>query len=476
MKNFLIFFGLIVYHSCLAQDPDQNNFPDRVDQYLQAQSIINNFSGAVLIAKKDSILFKGGYGIADREWNIPVDTDTKFRIGSNTKQFTAIAILQLEEHGKLNLTDKLSKFFPGFEYGDIVTIHMLLTHSSGIQDYWQLKEFRNLIPLSVSKDSLVSIMKSQLFDFLPGKDLIYSNSGYFLLGMIIEKISGQTYEDYITQNIFNVALMENTGIDNYETILQKRAKGYETSETEVVNAFDENYRIGTLFAVGSIYSTIDDLYKFDRALYENSILSEVSKQKMFYAYGFDIEKEKKNEDPANTAPQSIDPLWYHLGYGVWVDTFLTHKRIFSRGYTLGFKSTMYRFLEDNICIVVLQNNDENPDRIAEPLSAMVFGMDVVIPYKHEPCRINSEILKKYTGHWQGNIYSEKWEIEIFCTNNKLYRRIEGTPDLELIPESETKFYYSDGQDKVFEFISNERKEIKDAWFTINGIRFNLIKI
>ncbi|MBK7128255.1 MAG: beta-lactamase family protein [Crocinitomicaceae bacterium] len=475
MKNILIILCIIADHCCLSQDTDQNNFANRVDEYMQAQSNINNFSGAILIAKNDSILFKGGYGIADREWNVPNTAETKFRIASNTKQFTAACILQLEEQGKLSLNDTLGKYFSGFEYGNTVTIHMLLTHSSGIQDYFQFKEF-DLKPAVISKDSMVSLLKNKLFNFLPGTDLNYSNSNYFLLGMIIEKVSGESFENYLNKHILKIADMHNTGIDCYDTILLNRAKGYKISSNEYSNAFDQNYTWDLMFAVGSMYSTVEDIYHWDIALRGNDILSEASKNKMYYPYGFSIANEKKKADPSNTMPQSIDPLWYHLGYGVWVDTFMTHKRVFSRGGTSGFHSTIYRFVDENIIVIVLQNNEENPDKIAEPLSALVFGKDVVIPYKHIPYEIDPNKLKKYTGKWVGNIYDEKWEIELMIMNNKFFRRIEGYPDLELIPESDTKFFYADGQDKVFEFIENGEKEIEQAWFTVNGIRFVLNKI
>lgn len=468
MKNVLVLLSIILTFSCSTTKTDKNNLGDRIDKYMQGKVEFSNFSGAILVARNDSIILQKGYGLADREWGIANTTDTKFHIASNTKQFTAICILQLAEQGKLSLDDKLSKYFKGFEYGDTVTIHMLLTHSSGIQDYYNFETFNNLKPLSVSKDSMVALFERQLFDFLPGTDINYSNSGYFLLGLIIEKVSGQSYENYIKQHVFKIAGMENTGIDKYDTILPKRAKGYVMSETGVVNAFDENYRIGTQFAVGSIYSTVEDIYKFDRALYGNSILNEASKKKMFYPYGYSI---KQKTD--TSSHQYIDPLWNHLGYGCWIDTFLTHKRIFTRGHNFGFKSTIFRFVDDNICIVVLQNNEELPDRVAEPLSAMMFGNDVIIPYKHEPYKINSEKLKKYTGRWVGNINNEKWIIDIVIKDNKLYRRIEGAPDLEIIPESETKFFYSDGQDKVFDFTQNGTNEITQCWFVINGMKYRL---
>ena len=475
INKILILIGLILISSCLNKKTDNNNLADKIDRYMQAKVDFYNFSGAVLVAKNDSIILQKGYGLADREWNVVNSADTKYRIGSNTKQFTAVCILQLEEEGKLSLDDKLSKYFKGFEYGDTVTIQMLLTHSSGIQDYFGFKGL-DYKPVVISKDSMVTLLKTKLYNFLPGCDIDYSNSNYFLLGLIIEKVSGESYENYLTRHILNVVGMPNTGVDRYDTILPHRAKGYIVSQNKIENAFDNNYTWDSMFACGSMYSTVKDMYKFKRACSGNLILNEASRNKMFSQYGYAIAQKKKQTDPSNTTPGSIDPYWCHLGYGVFVDTLLDHKRIFTRGYVPGFKSTIYNFYDDKTCIIILQNNEENPDGIASPLSEIVFGRDVPLPYKHQPYRINPEILKKYTGKWMGNIYSEKSTVEIVFKDNKFYRRIDGNPDIELIPESQTKFYYADGSDRQFEFVPNDKGEVIRGWYIMNGVKFRRDKI
>ena len=442
---------------------------------MQAVSEVKNFSGAVMVVRNDTILLQKGYGLANREWNVPNTADTKFQIASNTKQFTAACILQLVEQGKLSLDDTMGKFIPGFEYGDTVTIHMMLSHSSGITDYFRFDEF-NYNPVTILKDSLVALLRSKLFDFLPGSDLNYSNSNYFLLALIVEKVSGETFEDYLSKHILIEAGMQNTGIVHYNTVLEHRASGYHITDQGIENAFNEAYRPDLMFGCGSMYSTIGDMYLWEKAMSGNKILSSSSLQKMYYPYGYSIAQAKANADPANTTGGTMDPFWYHLGYGVFADTFMTHRRIFTRGGTSGFHSTIYRFVEDNCYVAVLQNNELNPDRVAEPLSAILFGADFITPYKHEYYSIDPAILEKYTGKWAGNIYDDHWVIEVFTRDQKLYRRTEGFPDLELIPESETRFFYSDGQDKVLEFLPETNGEINKAWFIIDGIRFLRTKI
>jgi CubicO group peptidase (beta-lactamase class C family) len=472
IRSFLILSFVLLVSSCSTK---KTNLADKIDKYIQAKVDFYNFSGAVLVAKNDSIIFQKAYGLADREWNIPNTPDTKFRIGSNTKQFTAVCILQLEEQGKLSLDDKLSKYFKGFEYGDTVTIHMLLTHSSGIQDYFGFMGF-DFKPIVISRDSLVSLLKTKLFNFLPGCDIDYSNSNYFLLALIVEKVSGESFENYLSRHILKVVGMPNTGIDRYDTVLPQRAKGYIVSQNKTVNAFDINYTWDLMLGCGSMYSTLEDMYKFKKALDGNLILKEASRNKMFSQYGYGIAQKKKQTDPASTAPGNMDPYWYHLGYGVSVDTILDSKRIFTRGYVPGFKSTIYNFYDDKTCIIVLQNNEENPDGIAYPISELVFGRKVSLPYKHQPYKINPEIVKKYTGKWTGNIYNEKSVVEIVIKDNKFYRRIDGTSDIELIPESETKFYYADGSDRQFEFVPNNQGQVTHGWYILNGVKFQRNKI
>jgi len=475
LKISLILTGIILTFSCSNKKTDNLSLADKIDKYIQAKVELYNFSGSVLVAKNDCIIFEKAYGLADREWNVTNSVDTKFRIGSNTKQFTAVCILQLEEEGKLTLNDKLSKYFKGFEYGDTVTIHMLLTHSSGIEDYFGFKGL-DYKPVVISKDSMVSLLKTKLYNFLPGCDIEYSNSNYFLLGLIVEKVSGESFKNYLSRHILNVVGMPNTGIDRYDTILSHRAKGYIVSQNKIENAFDNNYTWDLMFGCGSIYSTVEDMYKFKRAFSGNLILNEASRNKMFSQYGYSIAQKKKQTDPSNTAPGSIDPFWYHLGYGVSVDTLLDHKRIFTRGYVPGFKSTIYNFYDDKTCIIILQNNEENPDGIAYPLSEIIFGRDIPLPYKHHPIKINPEIVKKYTGKWTGNIYSEKSTVEIVFKDNKLYRRIDANPDIELIPESQTKFFYADGSDRQFEFVPNDKGEVIRGWYIMNGVKFRRDKI
>ena len=205
----------------------QKNYDSLLDNYMQAQVAVYDFSGAVLVAQKGKVIYEKAFGMANREWNIPNTVQTKFRIASITKQFTAAAILQLAEQGKLTLDDKLSKYFPDFPKGDSVTIHMLLNHTSGIKDFFKIPTFTTTVEvLPYSKDSVVAFFKNQPYDFSPGSQFRYNNSAYFLLGCIIEKVSGQTYSTYLNQNLITKAGLQNTSVNELDSILANRASGY----------------------------------------------------------------------------------------------------------------------------------------------------------------------------------------------------------------------------------------------------------
>src|SRR6478735_7206588 len=233
----------------------QKNYPQLLDQYMTAQNQVKGFAGTVLVMKQNKVLLRKSYGMADREWNIPNTPETRFEIGSATKQFTAASILQLAEQGKLSLDDKLSKFLPGFPKGDSVTIHMLLNHTSGIASYTSQPQFVSLAPLSLSKDSMISFFSSKPYSFSPGTRFLYNNSGYFLLGYIIEKVSGLSYSDYLKQNIFDKIGMTQTGVNKTDSVLYMRARGYAMAGKKVVNA--DNISMAWPFSAGALYSTVD---------------------------------------------------------------------------------------------------------------------------------------------------------------------------------------------------------------------------
>lgn len=491
MKSFNSILLILFVLSTSSIKGQKTNLASRIDEFIKAQVELNNLNGAVLLARHDTVLIEKGYGLADMEWNIPNSGDTKFRIASNTKQFTAISILQLEEQGKLSLDDTLGKFISGFKYGSLVTIRMLLTHSSGIKEFSTYLPFNELRPYYFSQDSLINIFKNKSFDFYPGTGLSYSNTGYLLLGVIIEKVSGQKYENYLSQYILKPLDLNNTGIENSgDSILSKRARGYCRYPSGTYNSFDVNYQQGTLFSSGSMFSTVGDMYKFQKAFNSNLILTEASWKKLFTQYGYSIIKEAKTNKNIDTSfLKNTDPKLLHGGYGVFIDTFLNHRLIWTGGSISGFLSVMFRFPDDNISVIVLLNIEEQPLKFAEAFSRILFGADFTTPYKHKATNINPQELHTYVGKWKGKgggkNYNEEFVFEVFLKDNKLYRKLDlpenntrykNVPDVELVPESNTKFFYGNGRDNQFEFITDKKGVPIYFWYISQGFRCRFEKV
>ena len=238
----------------------------RADALIRNHAEAGRFDGAVLVAKDGKPIFRKAYGQANREWAIPATPETVYRLGSITKQFTAAAILQLADQGKLKLDDPISRYYPAApESWAPITVKHLLTHRSGIPSYTALPGFfGNPSRQDMKPEAIVALTQDKPLEFTPGSKISYNNTGYVLLGVVIEKASSQTYAAYLQQHIFSPLGMKNTGFDVSETILPKRAAGYERRGSAVTNAA---YLSMTLpHAAGSLYSTVDDILAWDVAL------------------------------------------------------------------------------------------------------------------------------------------------------------------------------------------------------------------
>jgi len=278
----------------------------QIDELMKLYQKHEGFNGTVLVAEGGKVIFKNAYGLANVEWNIPHKPDTKFRLGSITKQFTSMLIMQLLNEGKIALEGKLSKYLPYYrkDTGEKVTVHHLLTHSSGIPSYTSRPDFFQDIsrdPYGV--EEFVKKYCSDDLEFEPGKKFAYNNSGYFILGAIIEEVTGKTYEDALKERIFNPLGMKDTGYDHHDTIMPHRATGYNLTLDGYENA--PYLDMSLPYAAGSLYSTVEDLYLWDRALYTEKLLPNKLKEIMFqphikafgghYAFGWSINEKKETE-------------------------------------------------------------------------------------------------------------------------------------------------------------------------------------
>ncbi|HEY6230679.1 MAG TPA: serine hydrolase domain-containing protein, partial [Pyrinomonadaceae bacterium] len=255
-----------------AQQPSiQSERATRMEQIVQAY-VPGKFMGTVLVAQDGKIVLDKGYGFANLEWDIPNTPRTKFRLGSLTKQFTAASILLLEERGKLKIEDPVKKYMPDAPAAwDKITIFHLLTHTSGIPSFTGFADYRSREAEAITPEKLVEWFRDKPLEFEPGTKWNYSNSGYVLLGYLIEKISGQSYAEFVQQNIFTPLGMKDSGYDSNSAIIAHRAAGYTPGNSGPVNAGFVHMSIP--FSAGALYSTTEDLLRWEQGLFGGKVLT-----------------------------------------------------------------------------------------------------------------------------------------------------------------------------------------------------------
>jgi len=278
MKLFLFigFIFFVIINSSYSQDK-----ATQINELMTLYNEYGQFSGAVLVAQNGEVIYKNGFGLANLEWNIPNEPNTKFRLSSLTKQFTSMLIMMLVEEGKIKLDAKIKDYLPDYrtDISNKVTIHHLLTHTSGIPDNSNRTED---LRKHYTPENYIDLFCSGDLEFEPGTTFNYSNSGYHLLGIIIEKVTGKKYEEALREYILDPLGMKNTGVDQFESIIKRRATSYQKN----INIYkkDPYFYMPNFFSAGAMYSTVEDLYLWDQALYSEKLLSQKYKDIMFKPY------------------------------------------------------------------------------------------------------------------------------------------------------------------------------------------------
>ena len=318
----------------------QTNLAAKIDP-LFADIVQSNWPGAeVLVARDGAIIFDKGYGFAQVEARVPMTTDTRSRIGSVTKVFTAAAILKLAQEGRLSIDDHLSKFIPDWPRGDEVTLRHLLTHSSGIHNYTAKPGFYDHVTEPISLADLVASFKNDPYDSNPGEKYSYCNSGYVLLGYIIEKVTGQSYEAYLKRTFFDPLGMKHTGVYHAERSAVGEAFGYSYTNGAVKRAV--NWDMSKVAAAGEIYSTAHDLYFWNEAIFNYRLLSKATLKEAFTVGVL------KLDDPMH--PEDIG-----YGFGWTMDRLNGAREISHGGELWGFGSYLLRLPDYRLTVVVLLN-------------------------------------------------------------------------------------------------------------------------
>ncbi len=392
---------------------DAGDLAARMDAYLSASHELDRFSGSVLVVRGGRIVLRKGYGMANYELSVPNGPETKFRLGSITKQFTAMAVLQLETQGKLAVSDPVETVFPGFPNGDRITIRHLLTHTSGLPNMTEFPDYAKTMALPSTALETVGRFKDLPLDFEPGERFSYSNSGYVLLGAIIEKVAGRSYEEFVRENIFRPLGMDDTGYDHPDAILKNRASGYEFADGRLANARYIDMTIP--HAAGGLYSTVDDLYKWDRALYTDTLV------------------------PRSALARLFEPFKEKYAYGWSVGSFAGHRNIRHGGGINGFTTDISRFPDDDACIVVLNNFSTGfVPEISDALAGYLFGQAVETPKKKAVVTLPDEVLDAYVGRYQ----PEGLPVVFTITREggRLFVQVPQQPKAVLLAESETRFF------------------------------------
>lgn len=406
-----------------------HNLSKAIDDLVQSAFTPNEPGVAVIVTQAGEVIHRKGYGIANLELGVTIEPDMVFRLGSISKQFTAVAVLMLMEQGKLDLDDPITKFLPNYPTHDyLITIEHLLTHTNGIQNYTAMPQMRSLQRKDFTVEELIDFFKYQPMQFAPGKRWFYTNSGYFLLGAIIEKISGLTYEQFVQQNIFDTLEMKQSYYDMPQRIIPRRACGYQKGTDGYLNA--EYMSMTIPYAAGSLASTVDDLAKWDAALYTAKLVSQETLRRAF------------------TTTRLVN---CNYGYGWFITNYQGHQIVEHDGGIDGFAAHAIRMPNERIFVAVLSNN-QHKERLLEPLIVKIATHTIGKPYQEPPTiQVSSELLASYEGVYR---FHDGAEITVTCQNNILFSRNEGCPPLEYFAVSPTEFVFKLNSFYQYRFISN----------------------
>ena len=413
-----VFAGVPTGAQTKPTPPTAHDLASRVEQYMAARVSRDHFSGAILIARDGRVLFSQGYGMANIEHDVPNSTRTKFRLGSITKQFTAMGIMILQERGKLNVQDKIKKYVPDAPKAwDEITIHHLLTHTSGIPNYTSFPEFLKTLPVRVSLKELIAKFKDKPLDFKPGEKFRYSNSGYVVLGQVIETASGQNYATFLKQAIFDPLGMTDTGYDNATTLVKHRASGY-TRRLGLVLTNCDYVDMSIPHAAGALYSTVEDLLKWDQALSTDTLCSRKSLESM------------------------LTPVKDHYGYGWGIDQKFGQARYSHGGGIMGFVTMIERYPAEKLLVVALSNLENSPiGAIGDDLAAIALGDRYVVPREPKVAQVDPVKYDAYVGQYElVRPGVDKEVVTVSRDESRLFCQPSGKAKFVLIPESETSFY------------------------------------
>jgi CubicO group peptidase (beta-lactamase class C family) len=439
----LFLFSLVFI--CCAQQ----SLSPQLDTLLTVYARQEKFNGAVLVAKNGTVLLDKGYGYRDYAKKIMNDPQSVFQIGSVTKQFTSAVILKLQEQHKLSIRDKLSKYFPDYPKGDSITIENLLTHTSGIYNYTNDQVFMmNEVAKSANREKMMALFVNKPLEFSPGSKFSYSNSGYSMLGYIIEAVTKKTYEQEVRKLIFTPLQMTHSGFDFTHLQIPEKATGYFTlAQGNAIKAPTVDSTVA--FSAGAIYSTTGDLYRWHRSLQENKILTHEQQENAY--------RPNKN----------------NYGYGWGTDSLDGKRRVMHGGGIHGFTSNLSRLPQDDVCVILLSNASNNTlPEITGKIYAILYNKPYELPVERKAIHLPEEKLKEYTGTYQ---IRPELQLTLSVKDGQLLGAPTGQPTVIAYAEKED-FFFVRQPDVQLKFLRNDKQEITGLILYQGGKEINCPKI
>lgn len=454
MKIHPLFQAVFLFISvsiCRAEKTDGEWADERIRN-------MNTAGVAALVARDGKILWQGAAGYADAEKKVPITVSTKFRIGSVSKQFTAAAILKLAEEGKLTLADPLSKFFPGFPDGDKITIHQLLVHTSGLFNYTSKTGFYSRVEKPITPNELIAWFRDDKPDFAPGAGFEYNNSGYFLAGEIVAKVSGKSFEDYLRSTFFEPLGMKDTGILINAKPPEQIASGFSWIGGELKPSL--NWDMSWAGGAGGLYSTVGDLMKWNDALHGGRVLAAKSLKLMV---------------TPNELPPGVDGLVYGYGLNVYESKRLP---VLGHGGGLnGWAADLIYFPQQRCTVAVLVNARPlppgiEPSAFSHSLAARFLAYEIKkLPPLEENKIVDTRTFADFAGRYDynGNV------MTVSVEGDQLFAQITGQPKFKIFPKSADEFFWKVADAKVV-FLRDETGAVIAAKHTQNARTFRAPRV
>lgn len=432
-KQTLILAFVLLFNLAYAQQKDDKQLAAYFDKILSEQFKTDEPGATVLASRNGQIIYKKAFGMANLELNTPMQVDNVFWIASIGKQFTAVAILQLMEQGKLNLQDEITKFIPDYPVqGNKITIEHLLTHTSGIHNYSGMKDPEKKLAFDCTPNEVIDFFKNLPMRFVPGTKWEYSNSGYFLLGYIIEKITGKSYSEYLEENFFKPLDMTNSLFANNKRVIKNRVGAYSQGDNGYENA--RHLNMTHIYSAGAIQSTVADFFKWHQAVITYKLLKKETIEKAFTKYKLIGGKETD------------------YGYGWRLGYVYENSSIWHGGGIEGFGNIEIYLPKEDVFVVIFTNCDcSYPKDITFWLAALASGK----PYEYKEIPVANEILQKYQGVYE----NEAGQIRIITVSEKkLFSQLGRGPKSNLKAYQKNMFFSDDAM-LTMEFSKNKKGEI-----------------